>query len=114
MKDISGLTRPSVRDLKAYHVNEPDVAVKLHANESPFNLSDPLRELIAREIRQLDFNRYPDPSCTGLRRAFASQTGVSPANMLLGNGSDELIQMIIMAFGGQGGQVLIPVPTFSM
>lgn len=114
MKEISGLVRPSVRELKAYHVSEPDVAIKLHANESPFNLSVQLREDIAKEIETLDFNRYPDPSCAKLRNAFASKIGVSPAQMLLGNGSDELIQMIIMAFGGQGGQIVIPTPTFSM
>lgn len=114
MKEISGLIRPSVRELKAYHVSEPDVAVKLHANESPFNLSKKLKERIAKEIETLDFNRYPDPSCTMLRNAFASKIGISPAQMLLGNGSDELIQMIIMAFGGQGGQIIIPTPTFSM
>ncbi|MDT8316814.1 MAG: histidinol-phosphate transaminase [bacterium] len=114
MKEISRLVRPSVRELKAYHVSEPDVAVKLHANESPFNLSEKLRELVAREIETLDFNRYPDPSCAKLRDAFALRLGVRPAQVLLGNGSDELIQMIIMAFGGQGGQVLIPLPTFSM
>ena len=114
MKEIPRLIRPSVRELKAYHVNEPDVAVKLHANESPFNLSKQLREGIAKEIETLDFNRYPDPSCAKLRDTFASQLGVRADQMLLGNGSDELIQMIIMAFGGQGGQIVIPVPTFSM
>ena len=114
MKEILNLIRPSVRELKAYHVNEPDVAVKLHANESPFNLSEKLREGIAKELETLDFNRYPDPSCAGLRHAFASNLGVRPAQILLGNGSDELIQMIIMAFGGQGGQIVIPTPTFSM
>lgn len=114
MKEISRLIRPSVRELKAYHVNEPDVPVKLHANESPFNLTDSLRSSIAKELENLDFNRYPDPSCAKLRGVFASQFGVNPAQILLGNGSDELIQMIIMAFGGQGGQVIVPFPTFSM
>ena len=114
LKDISKMVNPSVRELKAYHVNEPDVAVKLHANESPFNLPEPLRSNIAREIEELDFNRYPDPSCAKLRAALALKLVVRPAQILLGNGSDELIQMIIMAFGGQGGQVVIPTPTFSM
>lgn len=114
MKEISRLIRPSVRELKAYHVNEPDVPVKLHANESPFNLTDRFRSSIAKELENLDFNRYPDPSCAKLRGVFASQFAVNPAQILLGNGSDELIQMIIMAFGGQGGRVIVPSPTFSM
>ena len=114
LNEILKMVRPTVRELNAYHVNEPDVPVKLHANESPFNLTEQLRYSIAEELKELDFNRYPDPSCAKLRDVFASKIGVGPDQMLLGNGSDELIQMIIMAFGGQGGQIVIPTPTFSM
>jgi histidinol-phosphate aminotransferase len=114
LKEISKLIRPSVRELKAYHVSEPDVAVKLHANESPFNLPESLRSCIAKEIKELAYNRYPDPSCSKLRSALSLKLDVNFSQILLGNGSDELIQMIIMAFGGQGGQIVIPTPTFSM
>ncbi len=112
--DIAGLIRPQVRDLRAYHVEEPDVPVKLHANESPYNLSERVRKEISKEVFDIHFNRYPDPDCFELRDLLALRLGVERRHILLGNGSDELIQMIIMAFGGQGAHVVFPHPTFSM
>ena len=114
MKDISALLRPQVKGLRAYHVDEPDVPVKLHANENPFNLSEEIRRIISNEVSALDFNRYPDPECEDLRQLLAERIGVQKEQLVLGNGSDELIQMIIMAFGGQGFPVVFPAPTFSM
>ena len=108
------LVRGQVKGMKAYHVDEPDVLVKLHANESPYNLSEKAREAIAKEIRNLAFNRYPDPSCLELRSALGEKLGVNPDQVALGNGSDELIQMIMMVFGGHSSPVLFPTPTFSM
>ena len=114
MKELSSLVRPEVRDLKAYHVSEPHVPVKLHANESPFNLSGELTGRISSEAAKIAYNRYPDPSSADLRNVMAGQLGVPVNQLLLGNGSDELIQMIIMAFGGHAAPVIIPSPTFSM
>lgn len=114
MTDISGLVRPQVRELRAYHVEEPRVRIKLHANESPFNIAEDIREAISKEIKELEYNRYPDPEASELREHFACELGVAKEQILLGNGSDELIQMIISAFGGRGGSVVFPSPTFSM
>jgi histidinol-phosphate aminotransferase len=66
---------------------------------------------IAEAIRTAQINRYPDPSAGKLKRAISELWGMDPKRMMLGNGSDELIQAIILAFGGP---VLIPVPTFAM
>ncbi|MBE9503135.1 MAG: histidinol-phosphate transaminase [Proteobacteria bacterium] len=114
MKNINELLRPQVKGLRAYHVDEPDVPVKLHANENPYNLSEEIRRFISNEVSALDFNRYPDPECEDLRQLLAERIGVKKEQLVLGNGSDELIQMIIMAFGGQGFPVVFPTPTFSM
>lgn len=114
MSDLESLIRPQVRNLKAYHVDEPAIKVKLHANESPFNLDKSIIEEISKEIRTIDYNRYPDADCEQIRCLLASQLGVNKDQLLLGNGSDELIQMIIMGFGGHGYPVIIPHPTFSM
>ncbi|MFW6381149.1 MAG: histidinol-phosphate transaminase, partial [Bacillota bacterium] len=62
----------------------------------------------------MDFNRYPDQKVSSLRRKLGEYTGFSMGNIMVGNGSDELLLMIILAFAGDGGQVIIPAPTFGM
>jgi len=110
-KDISTLIRIQVRKLAAYHVDETSVRIKLDAMENPFLLPDAVRREIAAVVRNTRINLYPDPSAKKLKKAIASMWRMTPEQMILGNGSDELIQSIILAFGGP---VLVPVPTFAM
>jgi histidinol-phosphate aminotransferase len=110
-KDIINLVRPAVRGLAAYHVDETAVRVKLDAMENPFLLPDTIRKEIGRSSAQALINRYPDPSAKKLKRAIARYWKMDPERMLLGNGSDELIQAVILAFGGP---VLAPSPSFAM
>jgi histidinol-phosphate aminotransferase len=110
-KDISTFIRPQVRKLAAYHVDETSVRIKLDAMENPFPLPDAVRREIAAVVRDTRINLYPDPSAKKLKKAIASMWRMRPEQMILGNGSDELIQAIILAFGGP---VLVPVPTFAM
>jgi histidinol-phosphate aminotransferase len=110
-KDISARIRPQVRKLAAYHVDETPVRIKLDAMENPFPLPDAMRREIAAVVRNTKINLYPDPSAKKLKKAMASMWRMKPEQMILGNGSDELIQTIILAFGGP---VLVPVPTFAM
>ena len=110
-KGIVSLVRPAVRGLAAYHIDETPVRVKLDAMENPFLLPAGIRKEIAKAARQALINRYPDPSATRLKQAIARIWKIAPEQMLLGNGSDELIQTIILAFGGP---VITPVPTFAM
>ncbi len=111
MKDITTLIKPSVRKLAAYHVDETRVRIKLDAMENPFPLPLELRQEIADVVKDARINLYPDPSAQELREAIATLWGMDPERMMLGNGSDELIQAIILAFGGP---VLTPVPSFAM
>lgn len=108
--DILGLVRPQVRELAAYHIDETPVSIKLDAMENPFLLPTGMRQEIARVVRNMPINRYPDPSGKDIK-TIASLWKMKPEQMILGNGSDELIQAIVLAFGGP---VLIPVPTFAM
>lgn len=110
-KDITRLIRPQVRKLTAYHVDETPVRIKLDAMENPFSLPDALRRKIAGSVKKADINLYPDPSAQAVKKAVAAMWGMKPDLMILGNGSDELIQAVILAFGGP---VLIPTPTFAM
>ena len=110
-RDIVKLFRPSVRALTAYHVDDAPVRIKLDAMENPFPLPGAIRNEIAKQVRKAPLNLYPDPEAKKLKRAIESLWGIRPEQMLLGNGSDELIQNIVVAFGGP---VLTPAPSFAM
>jgi histidinol-phosphate aminotransferase len=110
-KGIIRLVRPAVRGLAAYHIDETPVRVKLDAMENPFLLPDAVRKGIAMAASSAQINRYPDPSAKKLKLAVARYWKMDADRMLLGNGSDELIQAIVLAFGGP---VLAPTPSFAM
>jgi histidinol-phosphate aminotransferase len=104
--DIRKLVRPNIRSLSAYEAKEIPCKTKLDANESPYGFKD-----VLKVVRQIKTNRYPDPEARILKQNISRDIGVDPANLLLGNGSDELIYYLITTFGGP---VLYPIPTFSM
>jgi len=104
--DFTALARQNIRSLTAYEAREIPCRVKLDANESPVA---PSLTLDPKLLSQL--NRYPDPQGTALKKALAKEHSVKPDQLLLGNGSDEIISYLIATFGGP---VLYPVPTFSM
>ena len=104
--DFSKLAKPNVRSLKPYQAKEISCRVKLDANESPYPPKTGPNKFVFKML-----NRYPDPEASELKKAAAGSFGVPPENILIGNGSDELIYYLTMAFGGT---VLSPVPTFSM
>ena len=110
-KDISKLIKPEVRKLRAYFVEETPFRIKLDAMENPFSLPEDVRQNIVEAVKSASLNRYPDPSAGKLKEAIAELWGLGTKRMILGNGSDELIQMIILAFGGP---VVVPAPSFAM
>ena len=109
------LVRPEILALKAYPVAPSDGMVKLDAMENPYSLPDELRKELGRALASLDLNRYPAPSPQKLRDAIARSMQV-PAGLqvLLGNGSDELIQILITALARPGAKMMYPSPTFVM
>jgi histidinol-phosphate aminotransferase len=110
-KDIISLIRPGVRGLTAYHVDETPVRIKLDAMENPYPLPAQVRREIAKAAADTRINLYPDPTAKELKKMIGSYWNIRPDRMILGNGSDELIQTVILAFGGP---VLVPMPTFAM
>jgi histidinol-phosphate aminotransferase len=118
--DLSRVIRPEVRGLAAYEAPPAPAGplVKLDANESPFALGDAIRGALAAELAKaladVALHRYPDPEVRELRTALAGELGVSPAQVLVTNGSDEAIQLLAVAAGGPDAAVLVPVPTFVM
>ena len=104
--NVKKFVKPNIYSLTAYQAKEIPCRVKLDANESPYGFADGYKVL-----KSVKTNRYPDPEAKTLKRLLAKEWGIRPANILQGNGSDELIYYLITAFGGP---VLYPVPTFSM
>ena len=108
------LIKPAVAQLQAYDPYKRPGEVKLDANEHPFALPPVVQEAVLQALAAVAINRYPDPEAEGLRRTLAKRLDVAPDMLLLGNGSDELVQIILMACGAPGAAVLTPTPTFSM
>jgi histidinol-phosphate aminotransferase len=109
------LVRPEILALKAYPVAPSEGMVKLDAMENPYKLPENLRRELAAVLANVELNRYPTPSPQKLREAIARRMKV-PAGMevLLGNGSDELIAMLITALARPGATLMYPSPTFVM
>ena len=100
--------------LEPYLVDADRYEVRLDANESYFSLPQELRDEFARRMRALDFNRYPDTEADELCRAFAAYYGVRRENVRAGNGSDEIISILMNGFVDKGQAVMTVTPDFSM
>jgi histidinol-phosphate aminotransferase len=114
---VTGNLRPPRADLAhltPYDAREPNVDVNLSANENPGTLPREVIETIASRLPEFAFNRYPDPMATHLREMIAEANGLEPGNVLVGNGGDELIFDLLLAWGGPGRKLLDLPPTFAM
>lgn len=112
--DLSTLVREKVKNLKAYHVENIDCAVKLHANENPFPPPAELLATLEGGLQGFKLNRYPDPGCSALRQTIAQRLQVAADKVVVGNGSDEIIQLIMQVFCDAGEKIAFPDPTFAM
>ena len=90
--------RPIIRQQSAYQVADARGLIKLDAMENPYPLPDELKAELHIKLAQAELNRYPDPSASSLRNKLAEVMQVPEGkSIVLGNGSDELIQMLAMA-----------------
>ncbi|MDW8433369.1 MAG: histidinol-phosphate transaminase [Aquificaceae bacterium] len=103
-----------VSALESYKTETSSARVKLSSNELSIELPQWFQRRIAEEVSKIPFNRYPDPESKLLKEAIAKRFGLKEENLLLGNGSDELIYYLSIAVGEFNRGVLYPVPTFSM
>jgi histidinol-phosphate aminotransferase len=109
------IVREEIRAMSAYHVPSSAGMIKLDAMENPYALPAALRLEIAEVVATADINRYPDPEAPALKkRLFEVMAVPQGMEMLLGNGSDEIIQMIIQACARPGAVIMAPSPTFAM
>ena len=109
------LVRPEILALKPYHVPASAGMVKLDAMENPYPLPEKLRRELAEALARIDLNRYPDPTGEKLRALIARRMKVpNGISVILGNGSDELLQIVTMALARPGASMMFPTPTFVM
>ncbi|MBT9614228.1 MAG: histidinol-phosphate transaminase [Burkholderiales bacterium] len=109
------LIRDEIRALAAYHVPDASGYVKLDAMENPYRLPDDLRDALGQLARDAAINRYPDAAASALKTRLRESMQI-PAEMeiLLGNGSDEIIQILAMAIAKPGAVILGLEPSFVM
>ncbi|MDH3342886.1 MAG: aminotransferase class I/II-fold pyridoxal phosphate-dependent enzyme, partial [Gammaproteobacteria bacterium] len=106
--------RPEIRALSAYHVADASGLTKLDAMENPYTL-EALTGHWPDVLATAEINRYPDPSAAILRKKLSQVMGVpAGAETVLGNGSDELIQMLAMVVSGKGRCIMSFDPGFVM
>ena len=119
---VFDLCRPEVRSLPKYNAGvSEDVAraryqltrvTKLASNENPFGSSPTVAEELVKSLG--DIYRYPDPNCTALREQIERNTGVAGARIVIGNGSEDIIEMLCKALLAPGDRVLTLAPSFGL
>lgn len=106
--------RDDLSELGGYHSPDLDVDVRLNTNESPFPPPEAFVDALAAAARRIVYNRYPDREARALRSAIADCVGVEAGSVWAANGSNEVIQVLLLAFGGPGRSALVFTPTYSM
>jgi len=109
------LLRQEVLDLHAYLVPDSSGYIKLDAMENPYLVPPALRGEIAEAVAAAAINRYPDPAAASLKEKIRAAIGLPKGmELLLGNGSDELIQLLALALNKPGATLLSVEPSFVM
>ena len=110
--------RPELAELCAYSVTATPPRIKLDANESPWSLSQDARQGLGEALAALPYHRYPDGRADALRHSLATRAHAAPETLVIGAGSDEVIAMLLTAYGGTVDDspptVVFPGPTFVM
>ena len=106
--------RPDLARLEGYHSAQVEVDVRLNTNESPEPPPAEFSAALARFVAETDLNRYPDRAASSLRAAIAEFHGVRADQVFVGNGSNEVLQCLLLAFGGPGRSALVFEPTYAL
>src|SRR5207253_1190046 len=116
MRDLSpsGVIKPEVRGLTAYTLKHFDADVKLDQNENPYELPADLKRDVLDWMLHRPWGRYPEFVPAAMIRTLAKFTGWHEEGILIGNGSNELIQATLTVTLGPGRRLAIPQPTFTL
>ena len=112
------MSRPQVRDdvglMAGYHSAQLDLAIRLNTNEAPEPPPDEFRTRLADAVATIDWHRYPDRGATRLRSRIAEVEGVAPSQVFAANGSNEVLQTLMLAYGGAGRTAVTFEPTYAL
>ena len=114
MSAPESFVRRTVRPLAAYGPPRDPAAVPLHLNESPSDLPQELKAELAERIARSDWSKYPITDGARLAEDLACVYGVDASGVLVGNGSNELLQLLLFACIEPGDSVVVAAPSFSL
>ncbi len=106
--------RDDLRDLEGYHSPQLDVPVRLNTNESPYSPPPEFIDAWLDALRAAPLNRYPDRTARALRTALADHVGQPVERLFCANGSNEVLQTILLTFGGAGRTATVFEPTYAL
>ncbi len=106
--------RSKLGEMPSYDVVERSWKIKVNANECGMNLPPMVEDRIMGRLSRVAFNRYPNEDLENLMEAIADNYGLQKENVLIGNGSSEIIEKLFFAFGGRNMTIVYPQPSFSM
>ena len=106
--------REDIALMAGYHSPQLDVAVRLNTNESPLPPPVGFSEAVAAAARSVAWNRYPDRQATELRSRIAARHGTTPDRVFAANGSNEVLQCLLLAYGGAGRCAAVFEPTYAL
>ncbi len=104
--------RDDLVELTGYHSPQIDVTVRLNTNESPFPPPPEFVTAWHEHLSRVDLNRYPDRAATDLRAALGAFVGHAGINLFCANGSNEVLQTILLAYGGPGRRAMVFEPSY--
>ena len=112
----TGRARPrdDIALMAGYHSPQLDVAVRLNTNESPLPPPPAFAEAVAAAARSVAWNRYPDRGARELRSRIAARHGTEPDRVFAANGSNEVLQCLLLAYGGAGRSVAVFEPSYAL
>ncbi|MFN8053395.1 MAG: histidinol-phosphate transaminase [Acidimicrobiales bacterium] len=112
------MARPRVRDdvalMDGYHSPQLDVAIRLNTNEAPEPPPADFRDRVAAAVHDIAWHRYPSRDAAGLRARIADLEGVAASQVFAANGSNEVLQTVMLAYGGAGRTAVTFEPTYAL
>jgi len=112
VESVLSRLRPEVRSLHPYLLKPRAASVKLDQNENTADLPEPIQRAIQDSLSRLSLNRYPPTVASELKQALGRQNDWPEEGVLVGNGSNELLQMLALSTLERGRKVVLPTPTF--
>jgi histidinol-phosphate aminotransferase len=106
--------RDDLAPMAGYHSPQVDVAVRLNTNEAPEPPPAAFTQRLAARLAEVEWHRYPDRSYRALRDAIAKHHGVAPEQVFAANGSNEVLQTLLLAYGGPGRRAAVFEPTYAL